>query len=172
MVDMTAITGAASTLKTAYDLGKAALSPHDAAVVKAKIAEMQGEISSALASAITAQTEQMALLKRVDELEKYLADRKAFDREMKRYELVELPPGILVRRLKESAAKPGEPIHCICPTCYGNGKNFPLHRGKTNQGQYDLTCHSCGTKLTAGDFVAPPRPASYRRQRSGSSWTA
>lgn len=167
MVDMAAITGAASALKTAYDLGKAALGAHDAAVVKAKISEMQGEIHSALSSAISAQTEQVALLKRVDKLEKQLADRKAFDRDMKRYELVELPPGIYIRQLKASAAAPGEPIHSICPTCHGNGKKFPLHKSEPNHGVYHLTCHSCGTKLSVGHFSAPSR-ANTRR---GSAWT-
>lgn len=47
MVDMTAITSAAGDLKAAYDLSKTAISVHDAAAIRAKVAEMQGEISSA-----------------------------------------------------------------------------------------------------------------------------
>lgn len=153
-MDMAAIAGAASALKAAYDLSKAALGAHDAAVIRAKISEMQGEISSALASAITAQTEQLALLKRVDELEKQVANRKAQDRELKRYELVELPPGVWIRRLKEGAAKPGEPIHPACPTCYGRREIQPLHRGETSSGVYDMTCKACGTVLRVGHFRA------------------
>jgi hypothetical protein len=167
MVDMAAIAGAASALKAAYDLSKAALSAHDAAVVRAKITEMQGEISSALASAITAQTDQMALLKRVDELEKNVADRKAWDREKRRYDLVQLPPGVWIRQLKESAAKPGEPVHPVCCNCYEQRKISPLQTSE-KLGTHYLTCNGCGATLELETHRRPPLQLNYKDSRG---WT-
>jgi hypothetical protein len=70
MVDMAAIASAATALRSAYELSKAALGVRDEAMIRAKVIEMQAEISSALAGAITAQTDQFAALDRVRELEK------------------------------------------------------------------------------------------------------
>src|ERR1700676_1864317 len=100
MIDMGAIVSAAGALKTAYDLSKAAIGLHDAALIRAKVTEMQGEISSALASAIEAQTAQMAMLKQVGDLEKEIANLKAWEDEKKRYALKKLDPGELVYSLK------------------------------------------------------------------------
>jgi RNase P subunit RPR2 len=155
MVDMAAIAGAASALKSAYDLSKAALSAHDHAVVRAKITEMQGEISAALASAITAQTEHMATLSRVRELEAELAERNAWDAERKRYRMERLPPGVLVYTLKEEMAEPDDIPHHICPTCYHRGKKSPLHSDAPGMGIHHLTCHECGTKLEIGHYQWP-----------------
>src|SRR6266542_2735441 len=163
MVDMAAIAGAAGALKSALDLAKTALGMRDPALIRAKISEMQGEISSALASAITAQTDQLAMLNRVGDLEKEVARFKAWDAEKDRYALEERPPGVFVWTLKQEAAKPGEPIHCICPTCYQRDKKSVLQAGETSHGAHELTCHECGTKLEVGHFTPPPpRPIRHR----------
>jgi hypothetical protein len=155
MVDIAAIAGAASALKSAYDLSKAALSAHDDSVVRAKVSEMQGEISAALASAITAQTEHLAALDRVRDLERELAQLKAWEVEKQRYQMERLPPGVIVYTLKQEGVNAGEVPHSICPTCYHRGKKSLLHSDQPGNGVYNLTCHECGTSLHVGIFRPP-----------------
>jgi len=162
MVDMAAIAGAAGALKTALDLAKSALGMHDAALIRAKVTEMQGEISTALAGAITAQTDQLAMLNRVDKLEKELAKHEAWDAEKKRYQMERLPPGVLVYTLKQEAAAPAEEIHSICPTCYHRSKTSPLQATEPSNGVHHLKCFECGTGLEVGIY----RPSTVNRHRS------
>ena len=82
MVDMAAIAGAATSLKTAIDISKIALGLRDESLIRTKVLEMQGEISSALASAIAAQTDQLAILQRISDLEKEITQLKAWDAEL------------------------------------------------------------------------------------------
>jgi hypothetical protein len=165
MVDMAAIASAAGALKTAYDLSKAAIGAHDAGAIRAKVAEMQGEISSALASAITAQTDQMAILKRVSDLEKEVADLKAWEAQKQRYHLKRFDPGVFVYSLKENDPS-GEPPHQICPACYENGKKQYLQATARTQGGHRVhACPGCkheyafGPKAFDGGFAAQHRSA-------------
>jgi hypothetical protein len=150
MVDMAAIASAAGALKTAYDLSKAAINAHDAAAIRAKVAEMQREISSALASAITAQTDQMAMLKRVGELEKEITDLKAWETEKAHYELKRFEPGVVVYSLKPDQAR-GEPAHELCPACYQSGKKqFLQATTELRMRRRVRLCPGCKTEYTFG----------------------
>ena len=101
MVDMAAIAGAATSLKTAIDISKIALSLRDESLIRTKVLEMQGEISSALASAIAAQTDQLAILQRINDLEKEVAQLKAWDADKQRYELQNVGLGSLAYVVKK-----------------------------------------------------------------------
>jgi hypothetical protein len=152
MVDMAAIASAAGALKTAFDISKTALSLRDASLIKAKVTEMQGEISSALASAIAAQTDQLAMLERERDLEKEVAHLKAWDADKERYQLERLPPGVHVYTLQQDMAKPGETPHSICKTCYQHGIKSVLDSDEPGNGVHNLTCQECGASLHAGIF--------------------
>ncbi len=145
MVDMAAIAAAASALKNAYDISKAALGMRDAALVQSKIGEMQGEISSALASAIAAQTDQMAMLRRIGELEKEVVNFETWKTEKERYELKELAPqGIYAYAIKE-AVRGAEPAHWICPDCYESRHKSVLQQVTRYPGAADVRlCQRCG----------------------------
>lgn len=160
MVDMAAIAGTASALKAAYDLSKAAIGAHDAAAIRAKVSELQGEISSAIASAIAAQTDQLAMLKRVVDLEKEIADLEAWEAEKSRYELVRFDPGILVYSLKPDDEK-GEPPHYLCAACYTNGRKSFLQA--TTELKMRLRFHVCPTCKTGYAF-GPEAPRSRQGQ--------
>lgn len=151
MVDMHALASAATALKAAFDISKVALNLRDEAMIRAKVTEMQGEISAALASAITAQTDQMAMLERVRELEKEVANLKAWDAEKTRYELKEVGPGAFARCVKP-AAKGADPPHCICPTCYERRQAIPLQAPswavqRDRGGDTSRSCPACGTTV-------------------------
>jgi rRNA maturation protein Nop10 len=151
MVDMAAIAGAASALKSALDIAKAALGMHDAALIRAKVTEMQGEISTALASAITAQTDQLAMLNRVNDLEKEVADLKAWDAEKQNYELKDLCAGSgSMAYVIKPDAQGSEPIHCLCAKCYQEGKKrFLQNTGERAPGAYGRLwrCPECGSPI-------------------------
>jgi len=159
MVDMAAIGSAASALKSAFDISKVALGLHDAAVIRAKVGEMQGEISSALASAITAQTDQMAMLKEVGNLKKQIAKMRTWNTEKKRYKM---------RQLARSAPtfayaiKPDcqgdDPFHCICARCYERGEKSILQFIKYvlhGAGQIALKCPACDTIVQSETWPPP-----------------
>jgi hypothetical protein len=156
MVDMAAIAAAASALKSAFDLSKTALSLRDATLLHGKITEMQGEISSALASAITAQTDQMAMLKRVSDLEKEITDLKAWETEKQRYELKAISYGAFAYVLKVET-QGSEPPHQICAGCYQHSKKSILQRkarssvAGSNLGiPATLICSECKSEIIAG----------------------
>jgi hypothetical protein len=118
---------------------------------------MQGEISTALASAITAQTDQLTMLKQVGDLEKEISNLKAWEDEKKRYKLERFDPGVLVYSLKPEDAR-GEPPHYLCATCYQNGMKSILQA--TTEIRYSRRVHlcpQCKTELAFGPEIAPPR---------------
>lgn len=157
MVDMAAIASATGALKTAYDLSKAAISAHDAGAIRAKVAEMQGEISSALASAITAQMDQLAMLNRVVSLEKEVAELKAWDAEKSRYQLEKFHPGVFVYGLKPEKAF-GEPLHQLCAACFTSGRKSLLQaRTELKMRMRVRICPACKTEFAFGQ-EAPQTP--------------
>ena len=84
MVDMAMISGAMSALKAAGDTAKLMIASHDAGVIREKAIELQAQIFTAQNNALAAQSDQFALLERVRELEKQVADLKAWDSEKAR----------------------------------------------------------------------------------------
>ena len=110
------------------------------------VIKLQTQILAAQQGASSAQSRKMEMTDEISELKTRVTELEEWDAEKKRYKKEILPPGVVLYLLKEECADQGEPVHPICPTCYGNGKRFPLHRGETKRGQYDLHCHSCGTR--------------------------
>jgi len=153
------IAAVGSALNAAYKAGKAALEAHDAAIVREKVGEMQGQISSALASAITAQTDQMTALDLIRDLKKQLAEFEEWGRKKHKYLLKEVGPGATAR-LFQPDADDAEPPHWVCPTCYEHRKTIPL-QGLTysdQRGTGDVrSCPECKTKVAfPRGFVWPP----------------
>jgi hypothetical protein len=156
MVDMAAIAGAASALKTAFDISKVALGLRDAALIRAKVTEMQGEISTALAGAIAAQTDQLAMLQRVNDLEKEVADLKAWEAEKQKYELKDVGHGAFAY-VRKADAEPTEPPHWLCTNCYNSGKKSILLRTEKHMGFQNVlwSCPACSATLTINFAVSP-----------------
>lgn len=165
MPDLIAIAQGLNAIRSASQIAQAMIGLRDEARILEHSVDLNRKIADALAALNAAHTEQAALLESVDKLKKEVTRLKAWNADQKRYQLEQLPPGVNVYTLKQSAAKPGEPIHSICPTCYGKGEKQILQRGETNHGQYELKCHSCPTTLTVGHFnPPPPQPIRYRNQ--------
>lgn len=154
MVDMAAIASAASSLKVAFDIGKLAIGLRDAEMMRSKIIEMQGEISSALASAIAAQTDQMTILQRVNDLEKEMAQLKEWDAKKDNYELKPFAPGAVAYMLKPNV-RGSTPPHWLCAQCFENRKKSVLQLAATMSSMWIYHCSGCDSKISVPRSTTP-----------------
>ena len=128
--------------KSLYDTAKGLLDLKDAAALNEAVIGLQKDI-------LTAQAEQMALVKRVGELEKEVAGYETWEAEKERYELVQLPPGVYIRSIKESMCN-DEPPHYICVNCYERDIKSILQSKPRGRGMTRLTCGTCGESIDYG----------------------
>lgn len=176
MVDASAMSAMIGSLKAAAELAKLAVDARDAAVVRAKVIELQREIFAAQSNALTTQQEQFALLDRVRGLEKEVADLKAWDAETEKYQLTNvrhgpatLPlgeEGAFAYRLKNSGPS-GEPIHFLCAQCFQDRKKSILQGQKLFPGNCDvLVCQRCSNTIYV---IGHPYPEHFglKPKRSG-----
>ncbi|MER8767302.1 hypothetical protein [Mesorhizobium sp. M0590] len=137
-----------AAFKTMFDLAKA-LKEMDAANIRNNaVMDLQDRI-------MTAQTAYATLAGSVSELEAQVRRFETWEAEKQRYQLEELPPGILMYRLK-SGMENGEPPHKICANCYNKGVKSLLHNTGTYNGRTHWKCHSCGFDEQTGNFNPPP----------------
>lgn len=164
--ELKAAGAAATSLKTALDMTKAFLDVKGAVEVQGKVFELQRVILAAQQDTFTAQEAQAALLARVRDLEKQIADLQTWDREKERYELAELTTGVLAYRLKPQPEKT-EPDHWLCPNCFDSHKRSVLQKEQWSHGRLQvMVCNSCGAQLIIhGQRQDEPgqRPQSKRR---------
>ena len=85
--------------------------------------KLLAEVLAAQRGALTAQTNEFALLEQINDLKKEIARFETWDNEKTRYELKAFGTGAFAYALKTEAQQ-GEPMHQICPTCYANRKNL------------------------------------------------
>jgi hypothetical protein len=93
MPDLTAFASALASLKAAKDVAEAMIGLRDTAAFQGELIEFQSKIIDANDSAFAAQEERAALLKRIGELEKQVADFKAWETEKQRYKLEQVDAG-------------------------------------------------------------------------------
>src|SRR5262249_57834528 len=120
MVDMSAIAGLAQALTAAVNITKAMKDFHDANLIQTQVYQLTGEIMSAQQAALAALQAQNDLINRVRELEDEKAELEAWNAQKERYQLKDYGGGTFAYELKQESAQ-GEPIHRICPKCYGEG---------------------------------------------------
>jgi hypothetical protein len=164
MPDISAIASALSSLKAAKDIAEAMVSLRDTAAFQSKLIEFQGKLIDANNAAFAAQDERTALLERIRELEKQVADLKAWETEKQRYQLQEISPGASAHVLKKEA-QGTEPIHWLCANCYNNGKKSILQRGQEDlDGSRRIPgwdCPTCHAKIFVRYDISPGKPPSF-----------
>jgi Zn finger protein HypA/HybF involved in hydrogenase expression len=144
MPDIGAIAAALSSLKAAKDISQAMVGLGSAAAFQEKRLELQSKILDAQESAFTAQQERTTLLDRVSNLEKELANAKAWEAEKQRYELQSVHAGAFAYSLKPQALG-AEPAHWLCAACYDKGQKSVLQRGASSygSGEWPFICPNC-----------------------------
>jgi hypothetical protein len=145
MVDMTAITGLATSIRTAVDITKAMKDLHDANLLQTKTFELTREIMAAQSYAMEAVAAQTALLQQIRDLEAEKTKLEAWETEKHRYELEDVGRGSLAYVIKE-AMRNGEPLHKICATCYQHGIKSIL-QPDSDGWSHLLKCPECKTVL-------------------------
>jgi hypothetical protein len=143
MPDLTAIAHALSALKAAKDIAEAMIGLRDTAAFQGKLLEFQSKIIDANSASFAAQDERATMLERIRDLEKEVADLKAWEAEKQRYKLKEIGDRVFAQSLKEEAAF-GEPPHYICAGCFQERKKSILQHETRVPGRCDVAvCHVC-----------------------------
>lgn len=148
MPDLSAIAAALSSLKAAKDISQAMVGLRDAAAFQEKRLELNSKILDAQEAAFAAHQERTALLERVSNLEKELADAKAWEAEKQRYELQSVYAGAFAYVLKPQA-QGAEPAHWLCAACYDKGQKSVLQRGAGShgRGEWPYICPNCKSAI-------------------------
>ena len=128
-----------SAVKTALDVAKGLKDISDATVRNNAVIELQELI-------LSAQQAQFALTEHISQLEKQVADCKAWEREKERYELKELMSGYFAYALKEGMDE-AEPAHYLCASRYSNGKKEILQGNTSCSGLRVIRCGSCKAEI-------------------------
>ena len=159
MVEATAIGSALTSIKAAYEITKGLIGIRDAVVVQSKVTELLGQIASAQESTLRSQERESALTRQVYELEKQMAEFKAWEAEKQRYQLTDFGGGTFAYLLK-SGMESGEPSHRLCAGCFQKGEKSILQfRGQNAYSQDTYTCPSCKTDFRFGVQRDPPSHA-------------
>lgn len=144
MFDMATLQSAITGLQAAGQIAKSLHELSASIDIKTKVIDLQAAILSAQQSALAAQSDQLALIQRVRDLEKEVADIKAWEEEKQRYQLIEPWRGCFVYALKESS-KGAEPPHWVCTRCYQEGRKSILNNHTHYKPTYMhvLKCSHC-----------------------------
>lgn len=149
-----------ASLQGAKDIAQSMINVRDTEAFQSKVVEFQAAIIQTQAAAMVAQDECSALIERVRQLEKEVADMEAWETEKKRYELQEVGNRALTYVLKPEC-QGSEPIHCLCAQCYQHGQKSILQPETRSPGQTSwMACYECGADLCVGgtrDMTYSPR---------------
>ena len=141
-MDLGQITSAVSSLKVAGDIAVGLINLKTMAEVQSKAIELNQKIIAAQHDIFAANAAQTALIERVRELEKQIAEMKAWEGQKQRYKLAIPSSGATVYALRKSMSN-GEPPHYLCTNCFQAGKPSILQNLKDKEGWHVLVCANC-----------------------------
>jgi len=168
-IDMGSIAALTSSLQSVVEIAKVMKGLHDGAAIQGKVIELQSAIMSAQACALTAHTDQFALLTKVRELEEEMAELKSWDAERQRYELKAVYPGAYAY-----VPKPGmegaEPPHWLCTACFQEREKSILQgfgRDAKEPRVRSYNCPRCRASVRVSYTVGPDKPFVPAAQQEG-----
>jgi hypothetical protein len=156
MVDISAIAGLMTSMRSVVEITKAMKDVNDANIIQTKVFELTREIMAAQSCAMEAQMAQSALLERVRSLEEEKARLETWNTDKQRYEFREVSTGVFAYTPK-SGMEDGQPFHMLCANCYDNGKRSSLQATEKLQARRRL--HNCPQCKTDYAMEAVPRAA-------------
>ena len=89
VIDYGQMAALATSLRSASEIAKMMVGIRDAAVIQAKVIELQGIIMTAQASALATQSDQLTLLERIRQLQKEVTEMEQWEAEKNKYRLHE-----------------------------------------------------------------------------------
>lgn len=151
MPDMSAIAAALASFNTLKGIAQTIVGLRDAQALQAKVMEFNSAIIDAQTKIFLVNEERSTLIERIRDLEKEVARLEAWEAQKQRYEMRALCRGgaAFAYALKADAAGP-EPFHCICATCYEQGKRSVLQFSRTvlvGANEQVLKCPVCETEV-------------------------
>jgi hypothetical protein len=129
MVDVSAIAGALASLNAAVNITKAMKDLRDWSIVQSKVIELQSTILEAQSGLFAANEERSALIEKIRQLEKQVADLEAWNSEKERYALTDVGGGNVAYLPKPSMRGTG-PAHYMCANCYEQRKKSILQHAQ------------------------------------------
>lgn len=125
-MDMGLIQGAINGLSTASNIARTMLDLQVSTEVRNKVIELQSAILVAQSLALSANAQHFAVVEEIRELKEEAMKAKNWDREKKRYKLVNLNP-LGFAYANKKLVKNSEPPHHICTKCYEDGRRSILN---------------------------------------------
>lgn len=154
MVDIAAIAGLVTSVRSAVEITKAMKDLSDANLIQTKVFELTREILATQGYAMEAQSAQAELLRRIRELEEEKTKLETWSAEKSRYELREVSTGVYAYTMKPGMEQ-GQPFHMLCANCYDNGKRATLQATERLQARRRL--HACSQCKTDYAMESVPR---------------
>ncbi len=139
-----------TSFKTGFGILGAMKDIRDHALMQQKIGELQDVIMVAQQNAMAAQINALEMGQRITDLQAKLAEAEGWAAEKARYQLKNFGGDTFAYELRPEHAKPGEPIHWLCPTCFDKGEKSivqTLHTGSTHR---VVECRPCKWQITLG----------------------
>lgn len=151
-MDISLISGALSSLKTAFDIAKGISDLKSMTDVQGKVIELQQAILAAQSSAMAANAEQYTAMEELRKLREELEKMSGWQQEKQRYRLfqAEGTGGSVVYALRESQKQQDEPPHYLCANCYEQGRKSILHNTIPSTGWTHWHCPVCKAQFPSG----------------------
>lgn len=147
-MDMTSFSAAINSLKAAADIAQGIIKLKSFTDVQTKVIELQNQILTAQSSALNAQAEHLALLSKIETLQKELARLKAWKQECVNYVLKEVAAGNFAYVSKEGQ-KSEEPQPWLCCQCFNDGYKSIVQFSGHKDSHKIFLCNRCKSTLLA-----------------------
>jgi hypothetical protein len=147
MPDITLISAGFSALNSAIQITKTAVGLRDSIMIQQEVGKLLPIINDAQKEALASYQRELALVKRVEELEAEVKRLKDWEAEKQRYGPKTIATGVVAYALKDRM-QGVEGEHCLCPNCFENGKKQYLQERRSPQSRRTLlACTGCGAEL-------------------------
>lgn len=147
-MDNLTIQGAVTGIKSIVEIVKSINDLQNAAEIHIKTGDILKIAITAQEAALSAQANEFAMVKKIDDLEKEIVRLKNWDEDKKRYKMVKPWDSATtpVYSVKESCSLE-EPPHWICPNCYNDSKKRFIAPQKKGGVMLSYCCNQCGFEM-------------------------
>jgi hypothetical protein len=166
-MDFSSISVAVSSLKTAKEIGQAALAFRDFNQTAGAITQINEQLLKAQDGLFAHNSQLMELQQKYFEATEELRKLKEALAERGRYSLFQLSQGVIVYRVNVTPQDSGatdpsaaQPMHYLCQPCFDKGIKSVLQK-QSSFGIQTIDCSVCGTKFRTGEEIPHP-PLRFR----------
>ncbi|MBN3968535.1 hypothetical protein IMW75_25105 [Pseudomonas gregormendelii] len=151
---------AVASANATKDIAASLLTLRDEEVIRSRVFDLTGSLMDIQQQMMTAQLEQMELIKRISELEADLVKAKSQTDTRERYERHKFESGNFAYSLKPEHAK-DVPEHYLCSNCFEKGETVTLQRSG-GIGWTGLKCPRCNGQVPLVSTARYKKTSSYQ----------